>query len=50
MPIETSLLETFLKNKIKYSSLYKIFEDHFNNPLEPKEWYEALRDKLLLVK
>lgn len=43
IPLETDILISVLKSKKKYSELYKIFHEHFESSLEPKEWYEKLK-------
>ena len=47
-PIETDILISILKSGKKYTEIYKILHNHFENSLAPKEWYEELKDKLCL--
>lgn len=45
-PIETDLLIQILKDDLKYRQLYKLFQEHFESSLEPKEWYKELKNKI----
>ena len=45
-PMETDLLIEILKMNIKYKQLYKVFQQHFESNLEPKEWYQELERKI----
>lgn len=46
IPLENELLITFLKNNIKYSKLYSLFNQSFGSSLAPKEWYEELKKQI----
>ena len=49
-PLENELLETILKNGVKYSQLYKLFHEIQESPLAPKEWYGKLKEKISSIK
>lgn len=45
-PLENELLVTILKNKVRYSQLYKLFHEIQESSLAPKEWYEELKNRI----
>ena len=49
-PLENELLVTILKNKVRYSQLYKLFHEIQESSLAPKEWYGELKEKITAIK
>ena len=49
-PLENELLVTILKNKVRYSQLYKLFHEIQESLLAPKEWYGELKEKITAIK
>ena len=45
-PLENELLVTILKNKVRYSQLYKLFHEIQESSLAPKEWYGELKNRI----
>lgn len=46
-PMETDLLIAILQKNLKYGSLYKMCSDLFESELNPKEWYEELKNRIV---
>lgn len=45
IPLQTSELKKIVSNSKTYKELYPIFEEAFNSPLPPHEWYENCVNK-----
>ena len=43
MPIDTKMLRRMLERRLKYSTIYKMFDDHFNRDGDPASWHDDLR-------
>lgn len=45
-PLETDILIKMLEKKMKYPEVYKIFHQHHEKTIAPKEWYEELATRI----
>ena len=43
MPIDTKMLRRMLDRRLGYSTVYKMFDDHFNREGDPASWHDDLR-------
>lgn len=43
MPIDTKMLRRMLERRLEYSTVYKMFDDHFNREGDPASWHDELR-------
>ena len=43
MPIDTKMLRRMLERRLGYSTVYKMFDDHFNREGDPASWHDDLR-------
>lgn len=49
-PLETEFLAIILERKVTYATLYKLFHEMHGSPLAPKEWYEDLKQQIMILK
>ena len=50
IPLETEFLAIILERKVTYATLYKLFHEMHGSPLAPKEWYEDLKQQIMILK
>ena len=43
MPIDTKMLRRMLERRLGYSTVYEMFDDHFNREGDPASWHDDLR-------
>ena len=48
IPLQTSELKRIVKNHIKYTKLYSLFDEAFKSDLPPHEWYKELLENASL--
>ena len=46
MPIDTKMLRQILERQLKYPSIYRTFEDHYNREGDPAAWLDDLRSAI----
>ena len=40
IPLQTEELKKIIKSETRYKVLFSLFEEAFNSPLQPHEWYD----------